>query len=221
MSVKENLNNIIHTLPKNTRLVAVSKFHDSETILEAYKAGQRIFGESRVQELAEKQKELPGDIEWHFIGHLQTNKVKAIVPFVSLIHSVDSIRLLQEIDKEAKKINKIVSILLQIHIAEEETKFGLSFEECRNFFKSGEWIDFKNIKIKGLMGMATLTEDKTQIKNEFHSLGLLFKEIKESHYPSDSSFCELSMGMSDDYQLAIAEGSTLIRIGTAIFGSRY
>jgi pyridoxal phosphate enzyme (YggS family) len=221
MSVQENLKKIICTLPKKTKLVAVSKFHDSETVMEAYEAGQRVFGESRVQELTDKQKVLPKDIEWHFIGHLQTNKVKAIVPFISLIHSVDSLRLLKEIDKEAKRLNIITPVLLQIHIAKEETKFGLSFEECRDFFRSGDWIDYKNVKIKGLMGMATLTDDENQIKNEFHSLRDFFNEIKQSHYPSEASFCEISMGMSDDYQLAIAEGSTLIRIGTAIFGSRY
>jgi len=221
MSVNENLKNILEILPKGTSLVAVSKFHCVENIMEAYKSGQRVFGESRVKELIEKQLILPKDIEWHFIGHLQTNKIKYIVPFVSLIHGVDSIKLLKEIDKEGKKINRIIPCLLQLHIADEESKFGFERNECLDFFKSGDWIDLKFAKIKGIMGMATLTGDENQILNEFRTLRSLFNEVKSSWFPSDSSFCEVSMGMSDDYKIAIKEGSTLVRIGSAIFGSRY
>ena len=221
MSITENLNEINAKLPKGTRLVAVSKFHPVESIMEAYMSGQLVFGESRVQELIEKQKILPNDIEWHFIGHLQTNKIRQIVPFVSLIHGVDSLKLLKEIDKEGQKINRIVPCLLQIHIAQEESKFGFSTDECLDFFKSGEWIDLKFVKLKGFMGMATLTKDEEQIRNEFRSLSSFFNEIKSSWFPSDASFCEISMGMSDDYLIAIKEHSTMVRIGSAIFGSRY
>jgi len=220
MSIKENLAGILGELSKSTRLVAVSKFHDNEEIMQAYTAGQRLFGESRVQELNEKATALPKDIEWHFIGHLQTNKIKFIAPYVSLIHGVDTVKLLKEINREGQKINRIIPCLLQIHIAEEDTKFGFSRKECLDFFQSGEWIELKNIKIKGLMGMATFTEDSEKIESEFKTLKVLFNEIKQTWFPSDSSFCEISMGMSDDYKIAINEGSTLVRIGSAIFGPR-
>lgn len=221
MSIVENLKIILNTIPSGTKLVAVSKFHTVENISEAYNAGQKLFGESRIQELVEKYPLLPSDIQWHFIGHLQTNKIKYIVPFVSLIHGVDTFKLLREIDKEGKKINRVIPCLLQLHIAEEDSKFGFEANEIMDFFKSGEWIDLKNVKIKGIMGMATLTDDHDQIQKEFREINNLYKEIKKSWFPSDSSFCELSMGMSDDYLIAIKEGSTLVRIGSAIFGSRY
>jgi PLP dependent protein len=221
MSISENLISIKENLPKSTRLVAVSKFHTNDSIIEAYNAGQRIFGESRVQELIEKYRTLPKDIEWHFIGHLQTNKIKNIVPFVSLIHGVDSIKLLKDINREGEKINRIIPCLLQLHIAQEESKFGFSSDECMDFIKSGEWIDLKYIKLKGFMGMATLTQNENQIHNEFRTLKNFFNEIKNSCFPSDTSFCEISMGMSDDYLIAVEEGSTMVRIGSAIFGSRY
>ncbi|MDP4278047.1 MAG: YggS family pyridoxal phosphate-dependent enzyme [Bacteroidota bacterium] len=220
MSVTENLNDTLKSLPKGITLVAVSKFHPNESILEAYKAGQRVFGESRVQELIEKQKTLPSDIQWHFIGHLQTNKVKQIIPFVALIHSIDSVRLLSEIDKEAKRIGRVIPCLLQIHVAQEETKFGFSPEECLNLFASGTYIDFRNVKLKGLMGMASLTENASQIRSEFNCLKQCFDQVKQTYFPSDASFRELSMGMSNDYPIAIEEGSTMVRIGSLIFGER-
>lgn len=220
MSIKENITSITSELSNKTRLVAVSKFHDNQEIMQAYTAGQRIFGESRVQELNEKAATLPKDIEWHFIGHLQSNKIKFISPYVSLIHGVDTVKLLNEINKEGKKINRVIPCLLQIHIAEEESKFGFSKTECIDFFQSGEWIELKNIKIYGLMGMATLTEDMEKVRSEFKQLKSLFDEIKQTWFPSDNSFCEISMGMSDDYHIALNEGSTLVRIGSAIFGPR-
>jgi len=220
MSVTANLNCIRQSLPKNVTLVAVSKFHPDEAILEAYKTGHKTFGESRVQELVEKQKTLPKDIQWHLIGHLQTNKIRQIAPFVALIHSVDSLRLLSEINKEAERIGRIIPCLLQLHIAKEETKYGFSLEECHELFKSGAYIDFRSIKLKGLMGMASLTDNAKQIHSEFRTLKHLFNEVKKIYFPSDTAFCELSMGMSDDYPIALEEGSTMVRIGSLIFGNR-
>jgi len=220
MSISERIKEIRAGLPPQVRLVAVSKFHPKEAILEAYNAGQRIFGESRVQELNDKQPALPADIEWHFIGHLQSNKIKYIVPFVSLIHGVDSEKLLTEIDNVCKKQNRKVRCLLQIHIAQEESKFGFSAEECREFLDSGRWKCMAGVEICGLMGMATFTDDLTQIRREFSGLKILFDEIKQTCFAGSESFCELSMGMSDDSAIAIDEGSTLVRIGSRIFGSR-
>jgi len=220
MSVPETIHRLKTELPTDTRLVAVSKFHPKEAILEAYEAGQRIFGESRVQELCEKQPVCPKDIEWHFIGHLQTNKIRQIVPFVALIHGVDSLKLLKEINKEGEKISRVIPCLLQIHIAQEETKFGFSFDECRDFLASGELKSLKFISLHGLMGMATLTENPTQIKAEFKSLKNFFDELKKNYLMDEPNFNDLSMGMSDDYEMAIEEGSTMVRIGSAIFGSR-
>ena len=218
--VAKNIAQIRATLPSHVRLVAVSKFHPAEMIREAYDAGQRIFGESRVQELLLKKPVLPDDIEWHFIGHLQTNKVKQIVPFISMIHSADSPKLLQEINKAAEHIDRKISCLLQIHIAREESKFGFSFEECREYLRSGAWRNLHFIRLCGVMGMATLTDDNEQIKSEFLSLRNFFNEIKNDYFSEDGSFCEISMGMSDDYPLAIEAGSTLVRIGSRIFGER-
>jgi pyridoxal phosphate enzyme (YggS family) len=220
MAVKENLRSVQQNIPNHVRLVAVSKFHPNEAILEAYQCGQRVFGESRVQELTAKQESLPTNIEWHFIGHLQSNKIKFITPFVSMIHAVDSEKLLVEINNSAKKQDRTIACLLQIHIAQEESKFGFSIEECREFIHSNRWQELDNIHIAGLMGMATLTDDTEQVRKEFRSLNLFFQELKSTYFLENSYFCELSMGMSDDYQIAIAEGSTLVRIGSTIFGNR-
>lgn len=218
--IAENIREIQKELPQGVRLVAISKFHPNEAIKEAYHAGQRIFGESKVQEMNAKHESLPQDIEWHFIGHLQTNKVKYIVSYVALIHSIDSYKLLIEVNKQAAKINRRIDCLIQLHIALEETKFGFSMDECRELLASGIWKDLKNIRICGLMGMATNTENIDQIKSEFHSLSNFFREIKTKWFAEENSFKELSMGMSHDYHEAIAEGSTLIRVGSKIFGER-
>ena len=205
---------------KICRLVAVSKTHPVEKIKEAYDAGQRIFGENKVQEMCAKQPSLPPDIEWHLIGHLQTNKVKQIVPFVSLIHSVDSFKLLEEINKQGKKINRVISCLLQVYIANEETKFGLDEMELFELIKSDKIASLDSVKVLGLMGMATFTDNKDQVRMEFRELKNLFDKIRGMSLPSNIEMKELSMGMTQDYEIAIEEGSTLVRIGTAIFGSR-
>lgn len=220
MSIKSNLLNILSELPQQTRLVAVSKFNPNEAIMEAYKAGQRIFGESKVQEMTQKYESLPKDIEWHFIGHLQTNKIKYMDSYVSMIHGIDTYKLLYEVNKQAAKANRIIPCLLQIHIAQEETKFGFSFEECIKMLSEGDWRTLTNIRISGLMGMATNTDSTEQINKEFRSLNIFFKEIKETFFREESSFKELSMGMSHDYHQAITEGSTLVRVGSKIFGER-
>lgn len=220
MSIQTNLKETLATLPPHVRLVAVSKFHPNEALQEAYDAGQRIFGESKVQEMTQKYESLPKDIEWHFIGHLQTNKIKYMAPYVAMIHGVDSFKLLIEINKQAAKVGRIIPCLLQIHIAQEETKFGFSFEECKAMLMSGEWKSLKNISLCGIMGMATNTEDEEEIRKEFQSLSNFFQEIKQGFFSEDSAFKEISMGMSDDYPLAIEYGSTLIRIGSRIFGNR-
>ncbi|MBD9093420.1 MAG: YggS family pyridoxal phosphate-dependent enzyme [Bacteroides oleiciplenus] len=220
MNIAENLQQVLNELPAGVRLVAVSKFHPNEAIEEAYRAGQRVFGESKVQEMTAKYESLPKDIEWHFIGHLQTNKIKFIVPYVSLIHGIDSYKLLIEVNKQAAKAGKVVNCLLQLHIAEEETKFGFSFDECREMLTAGEWKSLSNIQLCGLMGMATNTDDNEQIEKEFCSLSSFFKEVKDSWFADTPAFRELSMGMSHDYHQAIAAGSTLIRVGSKIFGDR-
>ncbi len=218
--IAENLKKVLSELPEGVRLVAVSKFHPNEAIEEAYRAGQRVFGESKVQEMTAKYESLPKDIEWHFIGHLQTNKIKFIVPYVSLIHGIDSYKLLTEVNKQAAKVDRTVNCLLQLHIAQEETKFGFSFDECREMLTAGEWKELKNIRICGLMGMATNTENTEQIKAEFCSISNFFKEVKSTWFINEKTFCELSMGMSHDYHEAIAAGSTLVRVGSKIFGER-
>lgn len=220
MSVLRNIQEIRNHIPANVKLVCVSKFHPESAVLEAYEAGERIFGESRVQELLDKQPNLPADIHWHFIGHLQTNKIKYIVPFVDLIHGVDSLKVLKEIDKQAEKAGRVVSCLLQVHIAQEETKFGFSAGELAEMLESDEFREMKNVVISGLMGMATLTDNSSQIRQEFRKLKVLRDEIKQLYFTLNNSFTELSMGMSDDYLIAIEEGSTMIRIGTSIFGVR-
>lgn len=207
-------------LPEDVKLLAVSKYHPKEAIMEAYEAGQRLFGESRVQEMTEKWESLPKDIEWHFIGHIQTNKIKSMIPYVSLIHGVDSLYLLSEIDKQAQKVNRVVRCLLQLHVAKEETKFGFTFDECREMLTDGAWKDLKNIQITGIMAMASNTDDEAVVRQEFHSVNSFFQEIKADYFTTQNEFCEVSMGMSHDYPLAIEEGSTLIRVGTFIFGDR-
>jgi len=218
--IGERIKEIRNELPEGVRLVAVSKFHPNEAIEEAYRAGQRIFGESKVQEMTAKYESLPKDIEWHFIGHLQTNKVKYIVPYVALIHGIDSYKLLAEVDKQAAKAGRRVNCLLQLHIAREETKFGFSFDECRQMLAEGQWRQLQHIRLCGLMGMATNTDNVEQIKKEFRSLSNFFREVKSTWFADDDAFCELSMGMSHDYHEAIAEGSTLVRVGSKIFGER-
>lgn len=216
MSITSEIQMLRQELPPTTKLVAVSKFHPVDAVQEAYAVGQRIFGESRVQELCEKQPLLPNDIEWHFIGHLQTNKIKQIVPFVSLIQGVDSVRLLREINKEAEKIGRKVPCLLQIFVAQEETKFGLTPDECRALVR--ELNQFPFVEVCGLMGMASLTDNHKQVRDEFGQLKALFDELKsELNTPA---FKELSMGMSEDFLLAIECGSTMVRIGSRIFGQR-
>jgi pyridoxal phosphate enzyme (YggS family) len=220
MSVAQNLLSFKSKIPSTVTLVAVSKTHSAEKIQEAYDAGQRIFGENKVQELVTKQEQLAKDIEWHLIGHLQTNKVKYIAPFVSLIHSADSLKLLQEINKQAQKNKRIIHCLLQIYIAQEETKFGLSFEEALFLLNSEEFKKLGHIKITGLMGMASNTENKEQVKKEFGSLKNFFDSLASQPLPSNCQLITLSMGMSSDYETAIAQGSTMIRIGSTIFGDR-
>lgn len=220
MSIANNLRQVLNDLPQGVRLVAVSKFHSNEAILEAYRAGQRIFGESKVQEMTAKYESLPQDIEWHFIGHLQTNKVKYIAPYVSLIHGIDSLRLLTEVDKQAAKVGRIIDCLLQIHIAQEETKFGFTPSECRQMLSDEQWKALSHVRICGLMGMATNTDDTAQIECEFKRLHQFFEEVKATWFGDVSSFAELSMGMSHDYQEAIQAGSTLVRVGSKIFGER-
>lgn len=204
---------------KNVKVAAVSKTKPNQDIMEAYQAGQRLFAENKVQELVEKYESLPKDIEWHMVGHLQRNKVKYIVPFVDLIHSVDSARLLKEINKQGAKANRKIPCLLQVHIAREESKYGFSEEELIELFQSEEIKTYRNVMIKGLMGMATFTEDENIIRKEFRFLSQLFEKLKE-YEAENVSFVELSMGMSGDYSIAIEEGSTIIRVGSAIFGAR-
>lgn len=216
MNITKNLKQIKASIPEHVTLVAVSKTKSNEAISEAYQAGQRVFGENKVQELTEKYESLPKDIEWHMIGHLQSNKVKYIAPFVSLIHGVDSFKLLKEINKRAAQNERVINCLLQIHIAEEDTKFGFDEKEVIELIKSEAFQHLKNIKVVGLMGMATFTDDENQIRKEFKSLKKLFDKLQISNH----QFQILSMGMSGDYQIAIEEGSTMIRVGSSIFGER-
>lgn len=220
MSIVTNLENLHLEIPQTVQLVCVSKFHPDEALMEAYQTGERIFGESRVQEMTGKYERLPKDIEWHFIGHLQKNKIKNIAPFVHLIHGVDSFELLSEINKQALKTDRVISCLLQIHIAKEDTKFGFSEDEIIEMLEEGIWKSFHNIKICGLMGMATFTDDKEQVSREFTTLHQLFSKIKNKYFSAESTFKEISMGMSDDFHQAIDAGSTMVRVGSLIFGSR-
>ena len=216
MAISENLHKIKSSLPDDVTLVAVTKTQSIDKLKEVYKAGHRVFGENKVQEMLDKYQQLPKDVEWHLIGHLQSNKVKLIAPFVALIHSVDSFKLLVEINKHAEKNNRIINCLLQIYIAREETKFGLDFSEAEQILNSEELKQLKNVKIVGLMGMATNTTDEVQIAKEFQSINTFFKKLQTSY----NSLRTLSMGMSSDYSIAIENGSTLIRVGSSIFGNR-
>lgn len=218
--VKGNLHEVYDSLPAGVRLVAISKYHPNEYIQAAYEQGQRVFGESHEQELREKHSSLPADIEWHFIGHLQTNKVKYIAPYVTMIEAVDSLRLLREIEKQAAKCNRVIRVLLELHIAKENTKYGLSLDECRQLLDEGEWRQMSHVRICGLMMMASNTDDEQQIAREFDTATCFFDEVKERFFAEDESFCERSWGMSDDYPIAVAHGSTMVRIGTRIFGPR-
>ena len=220
MFIARNLNRIKESLPESVRLVAVSKTQPVGSIMEAYEAGHRIFGENKVQELANKYEQMPKDIEWHMIGHLQTNKVKFIAPFVHLIHGVDSLKLLKVINEEGVKANRIIPCLLQIKIAREETKFGLAESEAEAILESSETTAFKNVRITGLMGMATYTDDTSIIRSEFKNLNTIFNKLQKKYFSSDPEFKELSMGMSHDYPIAIEEGATYIRVGSLIFGER-
>lgn len=220
MSIKDNLLEIKNNLPEQVTLVAVSKTKPNEAILEAYKVGQRIFGENRVQELVEKHETLPKDIEWHMIGHLQSKKVKFIAPFVTLIHGVDSLKLLIEINKKAKQNERVIPCLLQIHIAQEQSKFGLDQDELNELLSSNEFKTMENIEIHGLMGMATFTSEIETIKKEFSLLKSIFDETKKLHFKNSDNFKTISMGMSGDYKIAIDCGSTMVRVGSSIFGGR-
>ncbi|MBD5208879.1 MAG: YggS family pyridoxal phosphate-dependent enzyme [Bacteroidales bacterium] len=220
MSVKENIESILSEMPQEVSLVAVSKFHPSEAIMEAYMAGQRLFGESRVQELLKKIPELPEDIKWHFIGHLQTNKLRQIIGKTAMIESVDSERLLEMIDKESEKAGVVTNVLMQIHVAEEETKFGFSPEELEEYFVNRRFENLKSTHICGVMGMATNTDDTERVADDFRRIASMFKKIKEEIAPDLRGFDTLSMGMSGDWKIAVKEGSNLVRVGSAIFGQR-
>jgi len=221
MRVSENIRHFLQNeIPQHVKLVAVSKTKSAETILEAYNGGHKIFGENKVQELSDKYEILPKDIEWHMIGHLQSNKVKYIAPFVSLIHGIDSFKLLEVIDKEGKKNNRIINCLLQFHIASEETKFGLGLKEAESILSSEAFKQLKHINIKGVMGMASFVDDEKQIRSEFRELVYIFNELKRGYFADKKDFKEISMGMSGDYKIAIEEGATIVRIGSLLFGER-
>ena len=218
--VQENLREVLDSLPAGVKLVAISKYHPNEYIEAAYAMGQRIFGESHEQELREKHTTLPQDIEWHFIGHLQTNKVKYIAPYVSMVEAVDSLKLLREIEKQAAKCGRVINVLLELHIAEEATKYGLTLDQCRELLAGGEWRQMPHVRICGLMMMASNVDDEQQIANEFDTAARFFDEGKAAYFADDDNFCERSWGMSDDYPIAVAHRSTMVRIGTRIFGPR-
>ncbi len=218
--VKGNLHRVLDTLPEGVRLVAISKYHPNEYIEAAYEEGQRVFGESHEQELKVKHETLPKDIVWHFIGHLQTNKVKYIVPYITMIEAVDSLKLLREIEKQAAKVGRTVKVLLELHIAEEATKYGLTPDDCRALLAGGEWRQMEHVRICGLMMMASNVDDEGQIAREFQTAADFFDEVKAGFFADDPEFCERSWGMSDDYSIAVNHRSTMVRIGTAIFGPR-
>lgn len=220
VDVAKNLRAVLANLPAGVRLVAISKFHPNEYIEAAYAAGQRIFGESHEQELAQKVKTLPKDIEWHFIGHLQTNKVKYIAPYISMIEAVDSMKLLREINKQALKNNRVIPVLLELHIAEEETKYGLTLDACRELLEASEWRDLKGVSIHGLMMMASNVDDEGQIRKEMLTAARFFDEVKERYFADCPEFKERSWGMSHDYKIAVECRSTMVRVGTSIFGPR-
>ena len=220
MDIANRLREVTDSLPQGVRLVAVSKFHPAEYVKEAYDAGQRVFGESREQELSRKVEVLPTDIEWHFIGHLQTNKVKYIAPYISMIDAVDSLKLLREINKQAAAHNRIIKVLLELHIAEEATKYGLSLDACRELLEGGEWRALHNVQICGLMTMASHVDDESRIREEFMLAADFFDEVKAHYFADDDAFCERSWGMSHDYHIAVECRSTIVRVGAYIFGER-
>lgn len=221
MGVSENIKQFLaNEIPANVKLIAVSKTKPVETILEAYKSGHKIYGENKVQDLVDKYNELPKDIEWHMIGHMQSNKVKYIAPFVSLIHGIDSFKLLKVVNKEGEKNNRKIDCLLQFHIAKEETKFGLDLNEATEFLKSEEFKNLNHINICGVMGMATFTENEDTIRSEFNELVHIFNQLKNTYFPKNDDFKEISMGMSADYKIAIEGGATMVRIGSLLFGAR-
>ncbi len=220
VDVAKNLNEVLGNLPEGVRLVAISKYHPNEYIEAAYAVGQRIFGESHEQELREKVQTLPKDIVWHFIGHLQTNKVKYIAPYISMIEAADSVKLLKEINKQAAKNNRVIDVLLELHIAEEESKYGFTLDACRNLLREGEWRTWTNVRICGLMMMASNTDDEAQIADEMNRAADFFDEVKRDYFSDVDYFCERSWGMSQDYHIALKCRSTLVRVGTYIFGPR-
>lgn len=220
MSIRQNLQKVSQSLPDGVRLVAVSKFHPVEELQEAYDAGQRVFGESHEQELSRKAEILPKDIEWHFIGHLQTNKVRFIAPYITMIDAVDSLRLLREINKQALRCGRVIDVLLELHIAEEATKYGLSLDECRELLSEGEWRQMAGVRIRGLMMMASHVDDEEQIRREMTTAAQFFDEVKQTFFANDEAFAERSWGMSDDYPIAVKCRSTMVRVGTMIFGPR-
>lgn len=220
MSIATNIRKLHDSLPQGVSLLAISKYQPIEALQEAYNAGQRMFGENHIQEMAAKAATLPKDIEWHFTGHVQTNKIKYMASFVHLIHAVDSFRLLREIDKHAAKHNRVIDCLLQIHIAQEDTKYGFTIDECRTMLASEPWCELKHVRITGLMAMGSNTDNMEQVRGEFRQMHQFFDELKTTYFADKPSFCQLSEGMTDDYPIAIEEGSTIIRIGSMIFGSR-
>lgn len=220
VDVAKNLKEVLGNLPDGVKLVAISKFHPKEYIEAAYEAGQRIFGESHEQEIERKVTELPKDIEWHFIGHLQTNKVKYIAPYINMIEAVDSLKLMKEIDKQAAKNGRVIDILLELHIAEEESKYGFTLDACRSMLKEGQWRELKNVRICGLMMMASNVPDETQISKEMTTAWHFFNEVKRDYFADAPYFKERSWGMSHDYKIAVQCHSTMVRVGTAIFGPR-
>ncbi len=220
VDVAKNLHEVLGNLPEDVRLVAISKYHPNEYIEAAYAEGQRVFGESHEQELSKKMATLPKDIKWHFIGHLQTNKVKYIAPYITMIEAVDSLKLLKEINKQAAKHNRVINVLLELHIAQEATKYGFTLDACRELLEDGEWREMYNVRICGLMMMASFTDNEEQIRKEFMTAADFFDEIKNRYFADDDSFCERSWGMSDDYKIAVQCHSTMVRVGTTIFGER-
>lgn len=220
VDVAKNLHEVLGNLPEGVRLVAISKYHPNEYIMAAYQEGQRVFGESHEQELARKVVDLPKDIEWHFIGHLQTNKVKYIAPYIAMIEAVDSMKLLKEINKQALKNDRVIRVLLELHIAEEETKYGLTLDACRQLLAYGEWKTLKNVQICGLMMMASNVDDEEQIRREMNTAADFFDEVKAQYFADDPHFKERSWGMSHDYRIAVQCRSTMVRVGTTIFGPR-
>lgn len=220
MSIAEHIELIKKGLPAGVKLVAVSKTKPVEMLMEAYNCGQRLFGENKVQEMVSKYEAMPKDIAWHFIGHLQTNKIKYMASFVNMIHAVDSLKLLKAINTEAEKVGRVIPCLLQFHIAEEDTKFGLSYDEAVELLESAEYQTLTNVAVAGVMGMATFTDDEDQVRREFSCLKSYFDRLKTAYFAGDDRFCEISMGMSGDYQTAVEEGSTMVRIGSTIFGER-